>query len=243
MAYLVKLTATGAAKIAAQQVGGPTVNLVELAVGDGGGAAVVPIGDETELAGEVWRDVLASVVVDPGDASVIVAEAVLPSDEGGFWVRELGIFDDDGDLFAYGNFPESYKPVGAEGSSREMVVRAHVRVASTAAVQIVVDPTLVTATRAWCLATFLEKAENLADLPDKAAARTNLGIGDEFLSRASNLADLDDAAEARDNLGLGGVLSAYLGKAANLSDLTDARAARANVGLSDAEIFFSGAGF
>ena len=96
------------------------------------------------------------------------------------------------------------------------------RMASTAAVEIVVDPTLVTATREWSKDTFLEKSENLGDLPDPAAARENLGLGAAFE------ADLD---------------TTFMAKAANLSDVADPKAARANLGLGDAEIYFTGSGF
>lgn len=189
MPFMMKLTALGAAKVAAAQAGGAAVTLTEFAVGDGNGAPVpVPTGVETDLANEVWRGDISSLAVKAGAPTVVVAEALIPSDEGGWAVRELGIFDDDGDLFAYGNLPETWKPVAGDGATREMLINAELRVGSAANVTLVIDPALVTATRAWCLSTFLRIDQNLADVADPDEARENIG--------AAKVSDVDPAALA-----------------------------------------------
>lgn len=176
MPFMMKLTAAGAAKVAAAQAGGTAVTLTEFAVGDGDGAAVAaPTGAETELVNERWRGDISALAVKAGAPTIVVAEALLPSDVGGWTVHELGVFDDDGDLFAYGNFPATFKPLAVDGATREMIVKAELRVNSAANVELVIDPALVMATRAWCLSTFLQIDQNLADVADAAAALANLG--------------------------------------------------------------------
>jgi phage-related tail fiber protein len=174
MSFVMKLTAAGAAKIAAATAGDP-VALTQMAVGDGDGVAVPdPTGAETDLVSEVWRDALTSLSVSLADPEVMIAEAVIGIAAGPFTVREVGIFDAEGDLFAYGNFPETYKPTAAEGSAREMLVRVSIRVTTAANVTILIDESAVFATRAWSNGRFLQIAANLADVADPVAARTNL---------------------------------------------------------------------
>lgn len=154
MNYYMKLTAIGAAKVAAAQAGGPPVMLTHIAVGDGNGNPVgVPTGNETALAREVYRDQIASLYVNPSDNTIFMAEMTIPSSVGGWSVREIGIFDTDGQLFAYGNFPETYKPMVVEGASRDMVVVAAVKVANASVVNLVIDTSVVLASRQWVLST------------------------------------------------------------------------------------------
>ena len=175
MSFLMKLTSAGAAKIAAANAGDP-LELTEMAAGDGSGAAVpAPTGAEIALVNEVWRGDLSALSVSVADAQVMIAEAVIPMAEGPFTVREIGVFDVDGDLFAYGNFPETYKPDPSEGSAREMLIRASIRVATTDNVTISIDESAVFATQAWCNGRFLQIDANLSDVDDAAAALANLG--------------------------------------------------------------------
>jgi phage-related tail fiber protein len=148
-----KLTTTGAAKVAAAQLpGGNPVELTHIAVGDGNGNPVaLPTGTETALVREVYRDQIADLATSTTDNQVVVAEMTIPTAAGGWTVREVGIFDADGDLFAYGNFPATFKPTGTDGATREMVIRAALRVSSTDAVVLVIDDTIVLASRAWTL--------------------------------------------------------------------------------------------
>lgn len=150
MNYYMKLTATGSSKVAAAQAGGDPVSLTEMALGDGNGNPVgLPVGDETALVNEVYRGALSSISVNENDAAVVMAESYVPAATGGWSVREVGIYDAAGDLFAYGNFPDTYKPTAAEGSTRDMSVVAALRVQGSDNVELVIDTTLVGATRAY----------------------------------------------------------------------------------------------
>lgn len=145
-----KLTAVGAAKVAAAQTGGANVSLTHIAIGDGNGNPVSnPTGSETALVREVYRDQIAALYTNANDPTIMMAEMTIPSDEGGWSVREIGIFDADGQLFAYGNFPETYKPVADEGSTREMVVVSAIKVANADVVDLVIDANIVLASRQW----------------------------------------------------------------------------------------------
>lgn len=154
MNFLMKLTALGAAKIAAATANLGAVNLTEMAVGDGNGNPVPPpTGAETTLVREVYRANINSLAVNANDATVMLAEMLIPGSVGGFAIHEVGVYDDDGDLFAYANFPATYKPIATEGSTRDMIVQAAMKVANASAVNLVVDGNLVLATRQWVLAT------------------------------------------------------------------------------------------
>ncbi len=141
------LTDVGQAKLANAVALGQTINITELALGDGGGALPTPETDRTALVNEVRRAPINSSIVDPENPSWIVVEQVLPPEVGGWTIREIGIFDADGDLVGYGNYPETYKPVLSEGSSRTQTVRFVMEVSETAAVTLKVDPSVVLATR------------------------------------------------------------------------------------------------
>lgn len=154
MNFYMKLTAAGAAKVAAAQSGGPSVNLTHMAVGDGAGNPVSqPTGTETALVREVYRDQIAALYVNPNDSTMFMAEMTITSAVGGWAVREVGLVDSDGQLFAYGNFPETYKPLAAEGSTRDMVIVAAVKVANSNVVNLVVDTNIVLASRQWVTST------------------------------------------------------------------------------------------
>lgn len=147
--YFAILTAAGEAKLANAIALGTVLNFTALAVGDGGGNTPVPDQLKTELVNEVRRAPLNSLIVDPANASQIVAEQVIPADVGGWWIREMGLYDDAGVLCAYANCPPTYKPLLAEGSGRTQVVRMVLIVVSTAAIQLKIDPAVVLATRSY----------------------------------------------------------------------------------------------
>ncbi|EPN0695687.1 phage tail protein, partial [Escherichia coli] len=122
------------------------VRLTHMAVGDGGGALPTPDSKQTRLVHEVWRHTVNRVILDATHQNRIIAELVIPPETGGFWIREIGVFDEHGDLIAVGNTAESYKPAVAEGSGRAQTFRTILTVSSTATVALTVDNTMVMAT-------------------------------------------------------------------------------------------------
>ncbi|QRQ88506.1 phage tail-collar fiber domain-containing protein [Cupriavidus oxalaticus] len=142
-------TAAGEAKIARAQALGLPLKFTHMAVGDGGGALPVPNRERSELVNEQHRAPLNTLKVDPTNSSQYIAEQVIPDSVGGWWIRELGLYDEDGTLCYYGNCPETYKPQLAEGSGRTQVMRMVVLVSSGVCVEIRVDPSIVLATRQY----------------------------------------------------------------------------------------------
>ncbi|EHU8578967.1 phage tail protein [Escherichia coli] len=141
------ITDTGAKKLAqAAAPDGKPVRLTHMAVGDGGGALPTPDSKQTRLVHEVWRHTVNRVILDATHQNHIIAELVIPPETGGFWIREIGVFDEHGDLIAVGNTAESYKPAVAEGSGRAQTFRTILTVSSTATVALTVDNTMVMAT-------------------------------------------------------------------------------------------------
>ncbi len=141
------ITDTGAKKLAqAAAPDGKPVRLTHMAVGDGGGTLPTPDSKQTRLVHEVWRHTVNRVFLDATHQNRIIAELVIPPETGGFWIREIGVFDEHGDLIAVGNTAESYKPTVAEGSGRAQTFRTILTVSSTATVALTVDNTMVMAT-------------------------------------------------------------------------------------------------
>ncbi|EKP4657935.1 tail fiber protein [Escherichia coli] len=141
------ITDTGAKKLAqAAAPDGNPVRLTHMAVGDGGGTLPTPDSKQTRLVHEVWRHTVNRVILDATHQNRIIAELVIPPETGGFWIREIGVFDEHGDLIAVGNTAESYKPTVAEGSGRAQTFRTILTISSTATVALTVDNTMVMAT-------------------------------------------------------------------------------------------------
>ncbi|EDS9638539.1 tail fiber protein [Salmonella enterica] len=142
------ITTAGAAKLAAATVpGGKKINLNVMAVGDGGGKLPDPDAGQTQLVNEVWRHTLNKISQDNRYSNYIVAELVIPPEVGGFWMRELGLYDDEGTLIAVANMAESYKPELAEGSGRAQTCRMVIIVSSVESVALSIDSTMVMATQ------------------------------------------------------------------------------------------------
>lgn len=145
------LTATGRNKLAAATATGTALTLTQMAVGDGAnGAYYSPTEAQTALKHEVWRGAINHLAVDANNPNWIVAELVIPDNVGGFYIREVGLFDSTGAMIAVGKFPESYKPTLAAGSNKQLYVRMILEVANTSAVTLLVDPSVVLATRQYC---------------------------------------------------------------------------------------------
>ncbi|HCT8332838.1 TPA: phage tail protein [Escherichia coli] len=221
------ITTAGAAKLAAATVpGGKKVNLSAMAVGDGDGKLPVPDAGQTKLVHEVWRHALNKVSVDNKNKNYIVAELVVPPEVGGFWMRELGLYDDAGTLIAVSNMAESYKPELAEGSGRAQTCRMVIILSNVASVELSIDASTVMATQDYVDdkiaeheqsrhhpdATLTEKgftqlssatnstSESLAATP-KAVKAANDNANSR-LAKNQNGADIQDKSAFLDNVGV-----------------------------------------
>lgn len=144
------LTAVGEAKQANADALGVPWTFSQMGVGDAGGLVnVTPDRMQTRLINERRRAPLNQLSIDPANASLIIAEQVIPPDVGGWWIREIGLYDADGDLVAVANCAPSYKPLLSQGTGKTQVVRLNLAVTSTANVVLKIDPSVVLATRQY----------------------------------------------------------------------------------------------
>ena len=147
--YFAILTNQGAARLANAAALGTKLNLTQMAVGDANGTLPTPDPAQTKLINQKRIAPLNLLTVDPANASQIIAEQIIPEDEGGFWIREIGLYDDAGVLIAVANCPETYKPQLQEGSGRTQTIRMILIVSSTSAITLKIDPSVVLATRQY----------------------------------------------------------------------------------------------
>ncbi len=164
------LTDIGAAKLASAAALGVPLKITHMAVGSGGGVLPTPNAQQTALVAEERRAALNMLYIDPQNSSQIIAEQVIPENEGGWWIREVGLFDDTGALIAVGNCPESYKPKLAEGSGRTQTVRMVLITSSTDNIILKIDPAVVLATRKYVDDKVLELKVYVDDLMAKHLA-------------------------------------------------------------------------
>ena len=141
----------GLARMAAAEASGVPINLTHMAIGDGNGNPVTPSQAQTALVREVYRSTVNRVYQDPDDPTKFTAELVVPADEGGWTMREVGVFDDAGSLFVVGNLPDTYKPTDAEGAFSDGFVRVVFRVSNASIVTIMVDPNVAVASQTWII--------------------------------------------------------------------------------------------
>ncbi|EAM2741370.1 phage tail protein [Salmonella enterica] len=182
------LTDWGMAKIASALADKKQIHLQKMAVGDGGGQYYEPTASQTNLRHEVWRGEMNTLTVAPNNPNWLIAELVLPEDVGGWYVREVGVFDDEGELIAIGKFPESYKPLLPGGCGKQVCIRLIMEVSNTTAVTLTVDPSIVLATRDY-VDTRLDEHEHSTNHPD--ATLTQKGF-----TQLSNATDSDDETKA-----------------------------------------------
>ncbi|HHR6244060.1 TPA: phage tail protein, partial [Providencia alcalifaciens] len=149
MKYFALLTTYGEKVLAEASALGTRIELTQMAVGDGGGSLPTPDTRQTRLVNEKRRAAINTLFIDPLNANQIIAEQVIPENEGGWWIREMGLFDKSGMLVAVANCPENYKPLLAEGSGRTQTIRMILIVSHTESVTLKIDPSVVLATRKY----------------------------------------------------------------------------------------------
>ncbi|EFA5109984.1 phage tail protein [Escherichia coli] len=147
--YYAILTNQGAARLANATMLGSKLNLTQMAVGDANGVLPTPDPAQTKLINQKRIAPLNILSVDPNNQSQIIAEQIIPENEGGFWIREIGLYDDEGVLIAVANCPETYKPQLQEGSGRTQTIRMILVVSNTEAITLKIDPSVVLATRKY----------------------------------------------------------------------------------------------
>ncbi|MFG0439312.1 phage tail protein [Morganella morganii] len=222
--YYTVLTDTGANKLANATVLGGKLNITTMAVGDGGGSLPMPEPGNKKLVHENRRGAINQLSVDPENPNHIIAEQIIPEQDGGWWVREIAIFDEDGDMIAIGNCPESYKPKLQEGSGRTQIIRMILVVSSTAAVTLKIDPSVILATQKYVTETTDKKIKE----SEQKAAETYQPKGDYVLHPYLKLELLKkiDKADITQQLGNDtgkvvsqNLLTTELGKKAGVADV------------------------
>lgn len=138
------LTDIGLAKeVASHEQGGVALDLTELAIGDGNGEIYNPNGSETTLENEVYRTTINKIYVDSTNTTQVIIEAIIPMDTESFHIREVGIFDSEGDLFAIGKYPETYKPIIEDGVGKDLYIRMVLQFSNTPNVELIIDSNVV----------------------------------------------------------------------------------------------------
>lgn len=230
------LTNAGVQKLAAGlPPDGKKVIFTEMAVGDGGGALPEPKPEQTALVREVYRELINTITPHPKYANCVVAEMIIPPNRGGFWMRELGLYDSEGVLIAVANMAESYKPLLEEGSGRASTVRMVIAVSNLASVELQIDSSTVTATKDY--------VDDALDKHAKSRNHPDATLKEKGFVQLSSATDSDneelaatpkavkvavDAAAAADESA-----GKRLLKSNNFSDVADKVAARQNIGLGD----------
>uniref|UniRef100_UPI0021BD1287 phage tail protein n=1 Tax=Yersinia bercovieri TaxID=634 RepID=UPI0021BD1287 len=201
--FFALLTNIGAAKLANATALGTRLEITHMVVGDGGGTLPTPNPAQTKLVNEQRRAALNMLTIDPINTSQIIAEQVIPETEGGWWIREIGLLDKDGDLVAIANCAETYKPQLQEGSGRTQTIRVILIVSSTAAVTLKIDPSVVLATRQYVDKKTDDKAIEIKQYADsllteheKSRNHPDATLNSKGFAQYSNAIDSDSEKQA-----------------------------------------------
>ncbi|HGY8701088.1 TPA: phage tail protein [Escherichia coli] len=214
--YFAILTHQGAARLANATALGTKLNITQMAVGDGNGTLPTPDPAQTKLINERRRELLNSLAVDANDTGQIIAEQIIPENEGGFFIREIGLYDDEGILIAVANCPETYKPLLAEGSGRTQTIRMILVVSSTSAITLKIDPSVVLATRKYVDDAVIEVKSYADKLMKDHEAKANPHKQYPLIANAlKEMADAGLVAEVLKNLGLGEAAKRNVGTGEN----------------------------
>lgn len=237
--YFALLTNIGAAKLANATALGAQVEITQMAVGDGNGALPTPNPAQTALTHEQRRAQLNMLTIDPVNTNQIIAEQVIPEDVGGWWIREIGLFDKDGDMIAIANCAETYKPQLQEGSGRVQVIRVILIVSSTEAVTLKIDPAVVLATRQYVDNKIIEVksyAEGLIRTHEQSRNHPDATTTAKGFTQLNSSVTDDSEAQAATPKAVKIAMdnaNARLAKDRNLADLPNPALARQNLQLGD----------
>lgn len=224
--YRALLTEQGKALLANAAATGQKLEITHMAVGDGGGSPTQPDESQTKLVNEKRRAELNSLQIDTGNSNQVIAEQVIPEDVGGWWIRELGLYDKNGVLVAIANTPDTYKPQLTEGAGRTQVVRMVLLVKGDANATIVADKTALLVSRDTLSAAIAEHARSRNHPDATLLAKGFTQLSNDSNSGSETLAATPKAVKA--------VNDASLKIAANLKDLPNKSVARGNLELGTA---------
>ncbi|HGN0867786.1 TPA: phage tail protein [Providencia alcalifaciens] len=184
MKYFALLTTYGEKVLAEATALGTKIELTHMSVGDGGGSLPAPDTKQTKLINERRKAAINTLFIDPLNPNQIIAEQVIPENEGGWWIREIGLFDKSGALVAIANCPETYKPLLVEGSGRTQTIRVVLIVSHTESVTLKIDPTVVLATRKYVDDAIQVLDKRISDLTasDVGAVPTTRKVNNKALS-------------------------------------------------------------
>ncbi len=234
--FFALLTNIGAAKLANATALGTRLEITHMAVGDGGGTLPTPNPAQTQLVNEQRRAALNTLSIDPINTSQIIAEQVIPEAEGGWWIREIGLLDKDGDLVAIANCAETYKPLMQEGSGRTQTIRVILIVSSTAAVTLKIDPSVVLATRKYVDDKVIEVkqyADKLLSEHEKSRNHPDATLAAKGFTQLSSAVDSDSETLAATLKAVKIAMenaSARLAKERNGADIPNVALFRQNIG-------------
>lgn len=237
--YFAILTNQGAARLANAAALGTKLNLTQMAVGDANGTLPTPDPAQTKLINQKRIAPLNLLTVDPANTSQIIAEQIIPENEGGFWIREIGLYDDDGVLIAVANCPETYKPQLQEGSGRTQTIRMMLIVSSTSAITLKIDPSVVLATRQYVDDRVIE-VKNYVDskiaVHEQSRNHPDATTGDKGFVQLNSSVTSDSEAQAATPKAVKIAMdnaNARLARDRNLSDLSNPSLARQNLELGN----------
>ncbi|HCL8273340.1 TPA: phage tail protein [Citrobacter freundii] len=244
--YFAILTTQGAARLANATALGTKLNITKMAVGDGNGTLPTPDPAQTKLINQTRIAPINSLGVDANDAGQIIAEQIIPENEGGFFIREIGLYDDDGILIAVANCPETYKPLLAEGSGRTQTIRMILVVSSTSAITLKIDPSVVLATRKYVDDAVIEVKSYADKLMKAHEEKANPHKQYPLIANAlKEMADAGLVAEVLKNLHLEETVKQAAGamqKSANGGDIQNVAAFRNALQLGSAALASMGVG-
>lgn len=169
------LTSVGLAKLINAQLTSDAVTITEVAVGDSNGAYYEPTQNQTKLRKEVWRGRVASVTQDATNSNWIITEVAIPADDGNFTIREVGVFDQDGDMIAIGKYPQTYKPIATNGSVKDLIIRLILEINNINSINIQIDPTVAIASRKY-VNDRVDEIMNLIYTPATVSLSTNPNV-------------------------------------------------------------------
>lgn len=173
MAFYTLLTNIGLAKIAAAVANDEQIQLTNMVLGDGNGNPTTPSADQTALVRQVYSGAINRLTVDTENPNYVIAELVVQPTVGGWTVHEVGIADIDGDLIAVGNFPATYKPTDAEGSTRDLVIRMVIQTSNASAISLITDLNIVVATRQWVVDQYLLRSKVAGGLTGQVLTKSS----------------------------------------------------------------------